>query len=110
MRILEACVETPDEAVAAERGGAARIELCANLAEQGTTPDDTLIAACVAAVIIPVFVMVRPRAGLFTYSRDEAELMHEQTARARSLGARGIVTGALTADGTIDHDVMTAIA
>ena len=45
MAILEACVETVDEARAVEQGGASRIELCANLAEQGTTPDEATIAA-----------------------------------------------------------------
>ena len=75
MAILEACVETVDEARAVEQGGASRIELCANLAEQGTTPDEAAIAACVAAVRIPVFVMVRPRAGNFVYANEELSVL-----------------------------------
>jgi copper homeostasis protein len=57
-----------------------------------------------------VFVMVRPRAGNFVYSREEVALMCQQAMRARSLGASGIVSGALTGDGSIDRDAFAAIA
>jgi copper homeostasis protein len=107
--ILEACVETVDEARAVEQGGASRIELCANLAEQGTTPDEMTIAACVAAVRIPVFVMVRPRTGNFVYTSEELASMRRQVSRARSLGASGIATGALRRGRTIDTEAMTAM-
>ena len=107
--LLEACVETVDEARAAERGGAARLELCARLDEQGTTPEEDTITACLAAVAIPVFVMVRPRAGPFVYASDEVARMCRQARRARSLEVSGIVTGAMTADGLIDRDAMAAI-
>jgi copper homeostasis protein len=107
--ILETCVETLDEACAAAAGGAARIELCANLAEQGTTPDASVTDACAAAVDIPIFVMIRPRPGDFVYSSDEVAVMRQQIAAARSHGARGIVTGALTRRQTIDLNTMAAL-
>ena len=109
MAILEACVETVDEARAVEQGGTSRIELCANLAEQGTTPDEAAIAACVAAVRIPVFVMVRPRAGNFVYANEELSVMRGQVFRARSLGASGIATGGLRPDRTIDTKAVAAL-
>jgi copper homeostasis protein len=109
MAILEACVESLDEARAAAAGGAARIELCANLAEQGVTPDESVIAACAAAIDIPLFVMIRPRPGDFVYSGGELAMMRLQVAAARAAGARGIVTGALTPRRTIDHAAMTTL-
>lgn len=107
--ILEACVETIAEARAAEAGGAARIELCVNLAEQGTTPPDVLLADCVRALTIPVFAMVRPRGGPFVYTPPEIAAMREDVQRARALGARGIVTGALTPTGDVDTHAMRVL-
>jgi copper homeostasis protein len=107
--LLEACVERPDEAVAAEQGGAGRIELCANLAEQGTTPSEGTLAACLARLSIPVFPIVRPRAGGFSYDAHEVEAMLRQAHRALRLGAHGVVAGALKPDGTIDRDVVVAL-
>lgn len=109
MALLEACVETLDEARAAEAGGAARIELCVNLAEQGTTPPDALLASCLSVLTIPVFAMVRPRGGSFVYTRAETRTMRAQVARARALGAHGIVTGALTEAGTVAEQAMRAL-
>lgn len=106
MVILEACVETLEDARGAEAGGASRVELCANLAEDGTTADEALLAETVAALTIPVFAMVRPRAGSFVYTSGELAAMETQVARARTLGARGIVTGALTSSSAIDGAAM----
>jgi copper homeostasis protein len=101
--VIEACVESLDAAVAAEAGGAQRIELCSNLAEGGVSPDSATLAACVAQLTIPIVVMVRPRAGNFTYSAIEHAVMLEEIRRTQDAGAHGIVTGALRPDGTIDH-------
>lgn len=109
MVILEACVETLEDARSAEAGGAGRVELCANLAEDGTTPDEPLLIETVAALTIPVFAMVRPRAGSFVYSADELVAMQAQIVRARALGARGIVTGALTVSSEVDVAAMRVL-
>lgn len=106
MVILEACVETLESARGAEAGGARRVELCANLADDGTTPDEAVMAAVVGALTIPVFAMVRPRAGSFIYTAAELTAMAEQIARARTIGARGIVTGALTEASMVDVAAM----
>jgi copper homeostasis protein len=100
--LVEVCVGSVASAIAAERGGARRLELCAALADGGTTPSAGMIAACKAAVAIPVFVMVRPRGGGFVYSEVEREVMRGDVVIARELGADGIVFGGLRRDATID--------
>ncbi|HUC41911.1 MAG TPA: copper homeostasis protein CutC, partial [Gemmatimonadales bacterium] len=105
--LIEAAVESLDAARAAAQGGADRIELCTDLAHGGTTPDVQLIRDCRAQLTIPVFVLVRPRAGDFVYSAAEHRTMLEQIAAAKQAGAAGVVTGALRAQQDID-DVRTA--
>lgn len=107
--LVEACVESVDEARAAETGGAARVELCVDLAQQGITPPDTLLADCVRILTIPVCAMVRPRGGSFVYTPAEVTMMREQIRRARARGARGIVTGCLKEDGTVDAEATRAL-
>ena len=106
MTLVEAAVETIEEALAAKRAGADRIELCANLGVGGTTPSAGLIASVVQQVGHPVFVMIRPRGGDFVYAADEIDAMIEDIDRARPLGIAGIVTGALRSDGSIDVESM----
>lgn len=106
MTLVEAAVETLEEALAAKRAGADRIELCANLGVGGTTPSAGLIASVVQQVNHPVFVMIRPRGGDFVYAADEIDAMIEDIDRARPLGIAGIVTGALRSDGSVDLDSM----
>lgn len=89
-------------ALAAEEGGAERVELCAALEVGGLTPPEELIAASVARLRIPVFVLVRPRAGSFVLSRSELVATVEGIRRVASLGAAGIVAGALTPEGRVD--------
>ena len=100
--LVEACVDSVASALAAERGGAGRLELCDNLFDGGTTPSAGMISAVKAAARIPVFVIVRPRGGGFVYSPDELAVMRLDIEAARMLGADGIVLGALTRDGRVD--------
>jgi copper homeostasis protein len=106
MTLVEAAVETLEEALAAKGAGADRIELCANLGVGGTTPSAGLIASVVQQVNHPVFVMIRPRGGDFVYAADEIDAMIEDIDRARPLGIAGIVTGALRSDGSVDVESM----
>ncbi|HEX7595966.1 MAG TPA: copper homeostasis protein CutC [Gemmatimonadaceae bacterium] len=101
MTLVEAAVETLDSALAAERAGADRIELCDNLGEGGTTPDGGLVAAIVERIRIPVFVLIRPRAGDFFYSESEFDVMMRDIELTRTMGIAGIVTGALNANGRV---------
>ena len=102
MTLVEAAVESLDSALAAERAGADRIELCNNLSVGGTTPDEGLLAEVAERTRLPVFVLIRPRAGGFVYSDDEFDQMVRDTELSGRLGIAGIVTGALTSDGRVD--------
>ena len=101
MILVEAAVETLESALAAERGGANRIELCADLSVGGTTPDRELIAAVAERTRIPLFVMIRPRGGGFVYSGYEIDTMSRDIELAANIGIAGIVTGALTPHGQL---------
>lgn len=100
--LVEACVDSVASSLAAERGGAQRLELCDALFDGGTTPSAGMIAACKEAVSIPVFVMIRPRGGGFVYSEAEQDVMRRDVVVARELGADGIAMGGLQLDGTVD--------
>jgi copper homeostasis protein len=100
--LVEAAVETLDAALAAEDAGAARLELCANLAEDGTTPAPAFVASVVERVRVPVFMIVRPRPGGFVYDAGELQIMLRDIRGAAAAGVSGVVTGALAVDGTID--------
>jgi len=86
----------------AVEGGADRIELCANLAEGGTTPSYGHIKKCKEAFSIPIFPIIRPRGGDFLYNKDEFEIMKNDIKLCKELGCEGIVIGLLNMDGTID--------
>jgi copper homeostasis protein len=107
--LIEAVVETAGAAVAAERGGAGRLELCAQLEVGGTTPDEVTIARVVKAVAIPVFVMIRPRGGSFVHSGEEIEAMNRGIAVAAANGASGIVLGVLRPDNRVDVERTRAL-
>ncbi len=102
--MVEICVGDVESAVAAEAGGADRVELCDNLAVGGTTPGPGSIALACERLQIPVHVIIRPRGGDFVMSPLELEIMGRDIAAARSLGAAGVVLGVLHPDGTIDRD------
>jgi copper homeostasis protein len=104
--LVEACVESLVEAVAAEQGGAGRLELCADMAVGGTTPSTSVMEDVLPGVTIPVFVMVRPRGGGFEYDAGELAIMLRDIVRAREAGAHGVVTGALREDGRVDSEAM----
>lgn len=97
--LVEAAVETPDAAIAAEQAGAARIELCGRLDIGGTTPLLSVMDAVLSNVHIPVTIMVRPRGGEFTYTEDEISLMTKDIALVHSLRPAGIVLGVVAKNG-----------
>jgi copper homeostasis protein len=102
--LLEISVESVEAAVAAERGGADRIELCSDLSVGGLTPQTALLRAVRQQIQIPIFVMIRPRAGGFVYLPAEFAQMKESIAEAKDSGADGLVFGILRPNGTVDID------
>lgn len=100
--IVEICADSVESALAAERGGAHRIELCSNLLEGGVTPSAGLILTARSKLNIDLYVMVRPRGGDFCYSADEFHAMEQDVVMAKNIGADGIVFGILQEDGNID--------
>ncbi|WP_207532389.1 copper homeostasis protein CutC [Desertivirga arenae] len=101
---LEVCANSVRSALAAQSGGASRIELCSNLTEGGTTPSYAQISLCVKYLQIPVYVLIRPRGGDFCYSSLELEEMEMDLEASANAGCKGVVFGILNKDGTIDLD------
>jgi copper homeostasis protein len=99
---LEICAASLASALAAQAGGAHRIELCQNLEQGGITPSYGLIRQVRARVSLPVFVLIRPRPGGFVYSAGELAIMKDDIAACRALGCAGVVLGALDAAGRVN--------
>jgi copper homeostasis protein len=106
---IEICVGDVESAIAAEVGGADRVELCDNLAVGGTTPSAGTIAEACRWLSIPVHVLIRPRAGDFVYSEREQAVMRHDLEAAKALGAAGVVLGFLTGERTVDRDRTAAL-
>lgn len=102
--LIEACIDSVASAINAEKGGASRVELCANLVEGGTTPSLGMFNCVKSSTRLPVFVMVRPRGGDFLYSDIEYGVMREEIKIFSEHGADGFVFGILTNDGHLDKD------
>jgi len=100
--LLEISVDGVDKAVAAERGGADRIELCADLSVGGLTPSRELLRSVRERVHIPIYSMIRPRAGDFVCSDAEFAEMERSIAIARECGMDGVVLGILKKNRRID--------
>ena len=100
--LLEISVETPEAALAVERGGAQRIELCAELRVDGLTPGEELMRRVRESVWVAIFAMIRPRAGDFVYSAQELAHMHRDIAAAKRWGMDGVVLGVLTKGRQVD--------
>lgn len=107
--LLEVCVDSLESALAAERGGADRLELCGNLVIGGTTPSPGLFREIKAAVGIKIHILIRPRFGDFCYSDSEFRIMLEEVKMFKEMGADGIVIGILKPDGMLDMERMAAL-
>ena len=100
--ILEIAANSVASALAAQEGGAGRVELCTALELGGLTPSYAQIALAREKLTIPLYVLIRPRAGDFLYSDLECETMLRDIEACAKAGCDGVVLGALGADGHID--------
>lgn len=106
---LEICVDGVEACIAAERGGADRLELCAGLIEGGTTPSAGTLELALERVRLPIVVLIRPRRGGFVYSAQELETMKREIAFARRSGAHGVALGVLDAHAAVDVERTRAL-
>jgi len=101
--IIEIATSDFNTTRSAVNGGADRIELCANLAEGGTTPSYATIKRCREAFDVSIYPIIRPRGGDFLYTKDEFAIMKRDVELCKELGCDGIVIGLLNMDGSIDR-------
>ncbi|PAW94537.1 copper homeostasis protein CutC [Mucilaginibacter sp. MD40] len=101
---LEVCANSATSAIAAQEGGAIRVELCENLAEGGTTPSIGQILLARKHLNIQLYVLIRPRRGDFLYSDLEFEIMKADIISCADVGCDGVVIGMLKPDGSIDKE------
>ena len=103
---FEICANSVASCIAAQEGGADRVELCAGIPEGGTTPSYGMIKNARKSISIALNVIIRPRGGDFLYSQSELEEMLYDIKVAKELGADGLVFGCLRPDGSVDMEAM----
>ena len=101
---VEVCVETLESAVAAESGGAHRLELCSALTIGGMTPSVALLNHIKRVVKIPVNCLIRSVSSGFCYTHEEVAVMKTQIENLKQAGADGFVLGCLTDNNEIHMD------
>lgn len=104
--LLECATDSVESALAAKKGGADRLELCANLIIGGTTPTLALFDEVRSLSDIPLYILIRPRFGDFLYSDYEANVICREIEMFRKAGAEGVVIGSLKEDGTLNTEHM----
>lgn len=104
--ILECSVDSVESALAAEAGGADRLELCSNLIIGGTTPTVALFEEIRKYTDIPIYVLIRPRFGDFLYTEYEANVICSEITAFEKAGAEGVVIGSLNKDGSLNMEQM----
>lgn len=102
---FEICANSVESCLAAQEGGADRVELCAGIPEGGTTPSyGEIKLARKLLTKTKLHVIIRPRGGDFLYTPLELERMEEDIRICRELGVDGVVFGCLTEEGEIDKE------
>lgn len=101
---LEVCANSATSAIAAQAGGAKRVELCNNLHQGGTTPSHGHIMIARKELHIQLYALVRPRSGDFLYTKDEFQVLLSDARQCIQLGCDGIVIGIMNKDGSIDKE------
>ena len=107
--ILEVCAFTIQSCLIAERAGAARVELCDNPVEGGTTPSWGTIRQVREKINLPLYPIIRPRSGNYLYDEDEFSIMRHDIEVCKELGCNGISVGVGTLRAEIDTERMKRI-
>ncbi|GHB36506.1 copper homeostasis protein CutC [Streptomyces viridiviolaceus] len=105
--VLEVIALDVEDAVAAQAGGADRLELVTDMAADGLTPSAATVAAIRAAVDIDVRVMLRLADG---FAAGDAERLVRVAEEMRGIGAEEFVLGFLDADGDVDLGAVERVA
>ena len=100
--VLEIAAFSLQDAIAAAKAGANRIELCSNYNEGGITCSYEILKHARERIQIPIFPIIRPRAGDFVYTDDEFKIMRDDILFCKQLGFAGVVLGILNSDKTVD--------
>ncbi|NDV56943.1 copper homeostasis protein CutC [Bacteroides sp. 519] len=100
--VFEVCANSVESCLAAQGGGAQRVELCAGISEGGTTPSYGEVLTARELLDIKLHIIIRPRGGDFLYSETEIRIMERDIHWAREAGVDGVVFGCLTREGNID--------
>lgn len=108
-RILEVCAFNVQSCINAERGGAARVELCDNPIEGGTTPSYGTIKQARELIGIDIYPIIRPRSGNYFYDEDEYAIIKKDIEICRELGCNGISVGTQTINAEIDTEWLKRI-
>ena len=106
---FEICANSVASCIAAQEGGADRVELCAGIPEGGTTPSYGMIKSARESISIGLNVIIRPRGGDFLYTEEELREMVYDIKMAKELGADGLVFGCLRPDGNVDMEAMKTL-
>lgn len=109
MKKIEIACFNLESALIAQKAGADRVELCANMSVGGTTPIIEMIQQARENLTIDLYVMIRPRGGNFVYSDVEFELMKSEIETIKKLGVNGFVFGILNEDKTINIEQNKAL-
>ena len=104
--LLEVCADSVQSAIAAQKGGADRIELCSALVIGGLSPSPAMFQQVRENTDIQIRVLLRPRFGDFCYDEYEFQTLKEEVRQFRELGADGVVIGILKPDGTLNMEQM----
>ncbi|SIP87973.1 copper homeostasis protein [Alkalispirochaeta americana] len=107
--LLEICAFNVESCRIAQRAGAARIELCDNPVEGGTTPSYGTIRQAREHLDIQLYPIIRPRSGNYYYNDDEFEIIRQDIEACKDLGCDGISVGVATIDAEIDTEQMKRI-
>lgn len=106
---FEICANSVASCIAAQEGGADRVELCAGIPEGGTTPSYGMMVKARESISIGLHVIIRPRGGDFLYSKEEIGEMIHDIRMAKEIGADGLVFGCLLPDGKVDKENMALL-